>query len=131
MMDRETWGRYHQMEMEDGLRDVMRCGWLYEETYEKYCEEFEKAKSELFSDVEEVAKIRNHLYEMPYGKDWEEECGYYSDFHKDVYGWRPRDIGDILRYKGVSREQREAMWDAMEAERKAEWEKQKAQKGVV
>ena len=128
--DRETWERYHKMEMEDGLRDVMRCGWLYEETYEKYCEEFDKAKGELFSGVEEVSRIRKRLYEMPYGKDWEEECDYYSDYHKDIYGWRPRDIGEILRCKGISREMREAMWEKMDEERKAEWEKAKETTGV-
>ena len=126
--DKATWERYHEMEMEDGLRDVMRSGWLYEESYEKYCEEFDKAKAELFEGVEGVAKIRNTLYTMPYGKEWEEECDFYSDYHKDIYGWRPRDIGEILRYKGVSSEMREAMWKQMEEERKAEWAKEE---GVV
>lgn len=123
-MDRETWERYHGYEMEDGLRDVMRNGWLYEETYEKYCEEFDKAKGELFTGVEEVARIRNRLYEMPYDEDWEEECNYYSDYHKDIYGWRPRDIGDILTHKGISRAMREAMWEKMRAKREAEWAKE-------
>ena len=122
--DKETWERYHELEAES-LRDVMRSGWLYEETYEKYCEEFDKAKAGLLEDVEGVARVRNSLYTMPYGKDWEEACDYYSDYHKDIYGWRPRDIGDILRYKGVTREMREEMWKKMEEERKAEWEKAK------
>ena len=113
--DRETWERYHQMDIEDGFRS----GSLYEETYEKYCDEFDKAKAELFEGVEGVARIRHRLYEMPYGVDWEEECDYYSDYHKDIYGWRPRNIGDILKYKGVSREMREAMWDKMDEMRKA------------
>ena len=121
--DRETWERYHEMEKDD-LCSVMRSGWLYEETYEKYCEEFDKAKAELFSGCEEVAKIRNRLYNMPYGEDWEEECNYYSDYHKDIYGWRPRDIGEILRYKGISSEMREEVWKKMEEKRKAEWAKE-------
>ena len=123
--DKATWERYHEMEMERGLRDVMVSGWLYEESYEKYCEEFDKAKSELFKGVEEVAKIRNTLYMMPYGRDWEEECNWYSDHHKDIYGYRPRDIGAILTYKGITREMREAMWEKMREEREAEWAKAK------
>ena len=120
--DKETWERYHEMEKEN-LWEVMRSGWLYEETYEKYCEEFDKAKGELFDGVEYVAKIRNKLYTMPYGKDWEEECSFYSDYHKDIYGWRPRDIGEILEHKGITREMREPMWKKMEEERKAEYAK--------
>ena len=123
--DKETWERYHEMEANDCVRDVERCGWLYEETYEKYCEEFDKAKANLFEGVEAVAKVRKRLYEMPYGRDWEEECDWYSDYHKDIYGYRPKDIGEILRYKGISREMREAMWEKMDEERKEEYARMK------
>ena len=124
-MSREEWGRYHELEKER-MWEVERSGWLYEETYEKYCEAFDKAKAELFEGVEEVARIRHNLYTMPYGEDWEEEYGYYSDYHKDIYGYRPKDGGEILRYKGVTAEMREAMWKKMEEKRKAEWAKEVA-----
>ncbi len=118
MMDKKKWEEYHEMEKQN-IHDVMRWGWVYCETYEKYCEEFKKAKAGLFDDVEEVARIRKSLYTMDYGKAWEECCDCYSDYHKDVYGYRPKDIGDILAYKGVTMEQRKAMWQKMEEERRA------------
>lgn len=42
---------------------------------------------------ERLAEIRNKLETEPMGCDeWEELFSFYSDFYKDVYGHRPRDV---------------------------------------
>lgn len=54
---------------------------------------YSKRLKEAEAERERLAEIRNKLETEPMGCDeWEELFSFYSDFYKDVYGHRPRDV---------------------------------------
>lgn len=54
---------------------------------------YSKRLKEAEVERERLAEIRNKLETEPMGCDeWEELFSFYSDFYKDVYGHRPRDV---------------------------------------
>lgn len=113
-MTRSEWENYHRIEMQFPY-DVEVMGWLYGATYEEYCAEFDAQKAELPKMVDEVARVRTKLLTMPYGVEWEEEYNWYSDFHKDVYGYRPKER--LTEMRGITHEMREAVWAKMDEAR--------------
>ena len=70
--------------------------WLGGDTLEKIAEQlngYKKMLEEAEDDKKKLLGIKKRLEQGGIDRDeWDDLYSYYSDYHKDVYGYRPRDV---------------------------------------
>lgn len=66
----------------------------WDEAYDRYCELCAKEQAEY--RAENIDKLKAYYDKYIAGKTWDEidaeDWGFYSDYHKDVFGYRPRSL---------------------------------------